>query len=1230
MSSNPEQEMEMEVGTAVDEGGNEGSLETWTSQQDQMDGEEEGNGGGGEQPESPADTPKTEEGESSKSPSPSPSPPCNDEPSEPGTAQSSKASSPQNVPRLYCYSREQLMELKDAPLSVTWPACLDPSFNKSPGRWDPERWIRAVHDERRPSSTASTGSTAGNSNRPDRPPDLELKRSRDPRERVKQQEEQDGLVLSPQRRSFSTGCHGLQQGSSVSNRPDSPVERSHPQRETHREIPARRIGSGRISRRDDIDVPVAGERREIGRRGEREIERDRETEQRRDPRDWRSKADQRYEREERFDNRRRFFEEEEGEPKRPNHRDRERRYQDRKRMSRNEEEEQPEWFTGGPTSQNEFIELVGFDDIPEEGSSSSKPQSKRERRRSKKDRDGGSRKGSRSNTPVIIEESVDRKSPKEDQKDHQNVNDERRQLQPQWTKPMVVEPTNDQEMPDFNIDEFLEDIIGFQGGQEEGAVDNSGSMGMCGSSRLKQFFSKRESPILGSAADSRRSSVDLPPHINNLLNVMDGKGQSLEEVEAGIRGMHQPSVNQLSQMNRNHSHGQMTAFNDFLSQVNNQCSIKAEHKMQSKDNLFLKLMNGGMKDTNSGMMKSTGPSGPLENDLIAMLMKGNVGSPGHQQNHLSVPQQPRNMPPPAVPNLSVPPPNLVAPSQPPPSMAQMNSQGPPGHDAVIKLLLQARQLYQQQQQQQQQQQKIRQIIEQERQKQKPIQQQQQQLDPIKQLMVGISHMNTCHSPQPQDPLLRDALMRPDVQKLLQRVATGQVTASQLVSSLNCVSLTPSQRDAIVTVLKFLNDQQQRSSLTPSPTPQAVVSGGLTIGGNASLSPRVASPNPDASNMLNPHLLQQQSRLSPLMFTGNSLGKNLSMNNVGGGPRRPPSHQELVAHAQSIMQKALLKQELEKAKEKYRKREAERARSPNPNLPVTVSSVGSAVHKDGSPSKTVGKSQSPLVFTPTSVMRKMTADKDRHDRSDKPGSPVVSNDLKDSERNREQLSIGQLHNSLHQQYQQQKQQQQVIGRGKPEKRDLRRGASPLPTGGALIPGKGPMMMGGGGGPGMMNMAPHNLGPPGQRHPSVSLQPPNLGIPRGSTQNLNTLRAIQAQAALGQQLMRSPAPPTSNLGPPHHRMPNTNPTGTLQQLLLNNNSPATSLHHHHKPDGGLQVPLMSVGGGSHRSSPVNLATFFGRDIIAQVQAGGLPVPELPGGKVMSLEEVERLQQTQVVPN
>ncbi|KAK8744639.1 hypothetical protein OTU49_000547, partial [Cherax quadricarinatus] len=99
--------------------------------------------------------------------------------------------------------------------------------------------------------------------------------------------------------------------------------------------------------------------------------------------------------------------------------------------------------------------------------------------------------------------------------------------------------------------------------------------------------------------------------------------------------------------------------------------------------------------------------------------------------------------------------------------------------------------------------------------------------------------------------------------------------------------------------------------------------------------------------------------------------------------------------------------MEKAKEKHRKREAERARSPNPNVPISVSGVGSMpissnVNKDGSPSKSGVKSQSPLAFTPTSVMRKMTADRDRHERSDKAESPVVSDLMKDGDRARDHM------------------------------------------------------------------------------------------------------------------------------------------------------------------------------------------------------------------------------------
>lgn len=81
-------------------------------------------------------------------------------------------------------------------------------------------------------------------------------------------------------------------------------------------------------------------------------------------------------------------------------------------------------------------------------------------------------------------------------------------------------------------------------------------------------------------------------------------------------------------------------------------------------------------------------------------------------------------------------------------------------------------------------------------------------------------------------------------------------------------------------------------------------------------------------------------------------------------QRIPSPRELQIHTQNILQKALIKKKLEEQTENYRKKQQEQAQqhrgqSPNPNVNA---------------SKSVS-SPTPLAFTPTSVLRKMTADKD---------------------------------------------------------------------------------------------------------------------------------------------------------------------------------------------------------------------------------------------------------------
>lgn len=70
---------------------------------------------------------------------------------------------------------------------------------------------------------------------------------------------------------------------------------------------------------------------------------------------------------------------------------------------------------------------------------------------------GGSRKGSRSTTPIIEEESTS-KSPKLQQEEPTHLKDDDRQR----TQPTVIEPV-EQELPGFNIDDFLGDIIGYPG-----------------------------------------------------------------------------------------------------------------------------------------------------------------------------------------------------------------------------------------------------------------------------------------------------------------------------------------------------------------------------------------------------------------------------------------------------------------------------------------------------------------------------------------------------------------------------------------------------------------------------------------------------------------------------------------------------------------------------------------------------------------------------------------------
>ncbi|XP_035235077.1 eukaryotic translation initiation factor 4E transporter isoform X6 [Anguilla anguilla] len=228
----------------------------------------------------------------------------------------------------YRYTKEELLEIKQLPCSNERPVCLLEKYD-SDGVWDPEKWHASLY----PSSERSSPVEGIKKEYADDRVVLK-RRIADPRERLK--EDDLDVVLSPQRRSFGGGCQGSVASVLPARRTGSPLENK--ENETLRLGGTRRIGSGRII---------------AGRGFERDTRVDKDVRERERERDYK---DKRFRRE--FGDKRVFSE---------------------RRRNDSYAEEEPEWFSGGPTSQSETIELIGFDEkILEED----KRRPKRSRKRS--------------------------------------------------------------------------------------------------------------------------------------------------------------------------------------------------------------------------------------------------------------------------------------------------------------------------------------------------------------------------------------------------------------------------------------------------------------------------------------------------------------------------------------------------------------------------------------------------------------------------------------------------------------------------------------------------------------------------------------------------------------------------------------------------------------------------------------------------------------------------------
>lgn len=215
---------------------------------------------------------------------------------------------PATIRKTYTY--ECLLAYRHSPIVKLRPECLAEEHCNEEGTWDPELWHASLSGKKSRSASPAVG--------------LELKLNRklsDAKERIKQ--EQDGIILSPQRRSFNHGCQiTFPQPSSLASerpRPKSPQDKD--SRDGRDAVNGR---SNQVRRR-----VITRPSRETLMEKERERQREREAE------------NGIYEEREQYD-----------------------RYSRRgnydRQQNRRRKDEQPEWFVDAPTSQLETIELHGF------------------------------------------------------------------------------------------------------------------------------------------------------------------------------------------------------------------------------------------------------------------------------------------------------------------------------------------------------------------------------------------------------------------------------------------------------------------------------------------------------------------------------------------------------------------------------------------------------------------------------------------------------------------------------------------------------------------------------------------------------------------------------------------------------------------------------------------------------------------------------------------------------
>ncbi|XP_050779540.1 eukaryotic translation initiation factor 4E transporter isoform X4 [Gopherus flavomarginatus] len=467
------------------------------------------------------------------------------------------------------YTKEELLDIKERPHSKQRPSCLSEKYD-SDGVWDPEKWHASLYP-----SSGRTSPVEGFKKDLDSDRTSLMRRIVDPRERVK--EDDLDVVLSPQRRSFGGGCHVTTAVSS--RRAGSPLEKEN---DGVRVIGGRRIGSGRIMSARNFDKDHRG--------GEKDMRDSRDARDRDRERDYK---DKRFRRE--FGDSKRVFGE--------------------RRRNDSYTEEEPEWFSAGPTSQSETIELTGFDDkILEEDHKGRK----RTRRRTT-----SLKEGLECNGGVAEEDEV------------QSV--------------LAHEIAADQEVPreavlqepapgEFDFNEFfnldksvpglasVSDVLG----QMIEDVLGEGSMS---SSRFSRWFSNP------SRSGSHSSSLRSTPHEElERLAAHSGVVLSVEEVEAGLKGLKMDQEGKIAtpfmaqqmeealnvagsrQLKKD---GDMSAFNKLVSSMKASGTLPSQPKQSLENHLLSPPEIPGQPLPKNILQELLGP--PIARPASSNVLSGLIG-----------------------------------------------------------------------------------------------------------------------------------------------------------------------------------------------------------------------------------------------------------------------------------------------------------------------------------------------------------------------------------------------------------------------------------------------------------------------------------------------------------------------------------------------------------------------------------------------------------------------------